>query len=143
MYSRMAFLLLLSTFAYAFRFKFSIYFMISIFFLALAAIVFFNNDIHILILISYVAFALAMTILTIREGQIRLVGFMSLGKVILSALSFTTSFTFDNILEPHQQDRLNVWLHPERCDPRGNLYNVVLSKMAISSGGVDGKGYMK
>jgi len=143
MYSTMAFLLLLLMFVYAFRFKFSIYWMTSIFVLALANIVFFNNDLQILILIFDVAFALAMTILTIREGQIRLVGFMSLGMVILSALSFTTSFTFDNILKPHQQDRLNVWLHPERCDPRGNLYNVVLSKMAISSGGVDGKGYMK
>lgn len=143
MYSTMAFLLLLLMFIYAFRFKFSIYWTMSILVLALANIVFFKNDLQILILIFDVAFAIAMTILTIKEGQFRLVGFMTSGLLILSALSFTTSFTFDNILKPHQQDRLNVWLHPERCDPRGNLYNVVLSKMAISSGGLDGKGYMK
>src|SRR5690625_7990897 len=98
MYSTMALLLLLLMFVDAFRFKFSICGMTSIFVLALANIVFFNNDLQILILRFDVAFALAMTILTIREGQIRLVGFMSLGMVILSALSFITSFSFDILL---------------------------------------------
>ncbi|GAA5220050.1 hypothetical protein GCM10025777_06800 [Membranihabitans marinus] len=62
---------------------------------------------------------------------------------MFSGLSYATSFVFFNVLKPHQQDRLNAWLHPELCDPRGSLYNVILSKMAISSGGMNGKGYME
>ncbi len=58
-------------------------------------------------------------------------------------LSFITNYTFNNILKPHQQDRLNVWLHPEKSDPRGALYNVLQSKAAIGSGGVSGKGFLE
>lgn len=54
-----------------------------------------------------------------------------------------STFVFDNVLKPHQQDRINVWLQPQKCDPRGSLYNLLQSKMAISSGGVKGKGYLK
>lgn len=61
--------------------------------------------------------------------------------MIASGISFFSNFVF-NILEPHQQERINVWLHPERCDPRGSLYNVLQSKMAIGSGGLAGKGFM-
>ena len=50
---------------------------------------------------------------------------------------------FANLLEPHQQDRINVWLHPDQCDPQGSLYNVLQSKIAIGSGGFMGKGYLQ
>jgi rod shape determining protein RodA len=61
---------------------------------------------------------------------------------IISLLSFGTEFAFNNFLRPHQQDRLNVWLNPEKCDPRGSLYNILQSKTAIGSGGLFGKGYL-
>ena len=48
-----------------------------------------------------------------------------------------------NVLESHQQDRINVWLNPEDCDPRGSLYNILQSKIAIGSGGFTGKGYLQ
>lgn len=50
---------------------------------------------------------------------------------------------FHNFLQPHQQERINVWLRPEVCDPRGSLYNLLQSKMAIGSGGFQGKGYLE
>jgi rod shape determining protein RodA len=58
-------------------------------------------------------------------------------------ISFLANYVFYEILEPHQQDRINVWLQPSKCDPRGSLYNVLQSKMAISSGGLQGKGFLK
>ncbi len=58
-------------------------------------------------------------------------------------LSFITNYSFNNILKPHQQERLNVWLNPDKCDPRGSLYNVLQSKIAIGSGGIHGKGFLK
>ncbi len=73
----------------------------------------------------------------------RLAGMLTLVLVAGSGLAFTTDYAFNNILKPHQQDRINVWLHPELCDPRGSLYNVLQSKMAISSGGLEGKGFLE
>jgi len=34
-------------------------------------------------------------------------------------LAFGSAFAFENLLEPHQQDRINVWLRPEKSDPQG------------------------
>jgi len=62
--------------------------------------------------------------------------------LLSSLLSWGSEFVFQNVLEKHQQERINVWLHPERCDPRGALYNVLQSKMAIGSEQLTGKGFM-
>ncbi len=64
------------------------------------------------------------------------------GVIVLSGISFVSQYAFDVILKPHQKDRINVWLNPEDCDPRGSLYNLLQSKLAISSGGLQGKGFM-
>lgn len=142
-YSTLAMLLLMLMFIYASQYKFSHYWIGSILLLAFANIVLIRHDLHLLILLIDIVFVVIMTLLTIREGKLRLVTITTSILVALSSLSFVTSHVFYNVLKPHQQDRLNVWLHPERCDPRGSLYNVVLSKMAISSGGFEGKGYMQ
>jgi len=55
----------------------------------------------------------------------------------------SANYFFNNILQSHQQDRINVWLRPSVCDPQGSLYNVIQSKMAIGSGGLDGKGFLE
>jgi rod shape determining protein RodA len=55
---------------------------------------------------------------------------------------FSVNLIFENYLEKHQQERINVWLRPDKCDPRGSLYNVIQSKVAIGSGGVSGKGFL-
>ncbi len=63
--------------------------------------------------------------------------------LFLSALSLGSSYAFHNILKPHQQDRINVWLQPEECDPQGSLYNLIQSKFAIGSGGLRGRGFLE
>ncbi len=69
---------------------------------------------------------------------------MSLATLVVggTAMAATANFLFNNMLAPHQQDRINVWLQPSKCDPRGSLYNVLQSKMAIGSGGFEGKGFL-
>jgi rod shape determining protein RodA len=62
---------------------------------------------------------------------------------LIGVFSFAISHTYQNILKPHQKDRINVWLKPENSDPRGSLYNLMQSKMAIGSGGLNGKGFLK
>jgi len=75
--------------------------------------------------------------------QIRQVILLSIGVSFLFGFAYTSSYLFTNVLEKHQQDRINVWLKPEDCDPRGSLYNILQSKIAIGSGGFTGKGYLQ
>lgn len=58
-------------------------------------------------------------------------------------LAYSANYAFNNVLKSHQQERINVWLNPSKCDPRGSLYNVLQSKYAIGSGGLEGKGFLK
>jgi len=73
----------------------------------------------------------------------RLIMLLSAGLIAGSGLVYAASYVFNNVLEKHQQERINVWLNPEKSDPRGSLYNVLQSKMAIGSGGLQGKGFLK
>lgn len=64
-------------------------------------------------------------------------------------LSFGIKFFYQNILQPHQQDRISLWLRLEK-DPdkiaqmrRDILYNLYESEKAISSGGLTGKGFLE
>ena len=74
-----------------------------------------------------------------RKGP-RLVLPLGVALMISVGLSYASNYAFNNFLKPHQKDRINVWLNPDECDPRGSLYNLMQSKMAISSGGFWGKG---
>tara|TARA_R110002012_G_scaffold321809_1_gene551533 strand:+ start:34449 stop:35726 length:1278 start_codon:yes stop_codon:yes gene_type:complete len=64
-------------------------------------------------------------------------------------ITFGVNFFYKNILQPHQQDRISLWLRLEK-DPdkiqkmqRDILYNLYESEKAISSGGLNGKGYLE
>lgn len=76
-----------------------------------------------------------------RQGQMVLLvsGLLIWGSLLASA----ANYGFNNLLLPHQQERINVWLQPDKCDPRGALYNVMQSKLAISAGGLVGKGLLQ
>ncbi len=77
-----------------------------------------------------------------RNREQRLALIIPAGLGILIGFSYLANFIF-NGLEPHQQERIKVWLKPSECDPRGSLYNILQSKVAIGSGGILGKGYLK
>ena len=79
----------------------------------------------------------------VRKKNFKLVGIVIPLLTATILFSFISSYLFDNVVKPHQQERLNVWLRPERCDPRGSLYNIIQSKLAIGSGGLEGKGFLK
>lgn len=61
---------------------------------------------------------------------------------ILMGVVLSVDHVFNEVLEPHQQVRINVLLGKED-DPRGAGYNVNQSKIAIGSGGLTGKGYLE
>ena len=84
---------------------------------------------------------LSIYLYQIRKTQ--LIRQMTVFLILGSGIAFSANYTFNNFFEKHQQDRINVWLRPSLCDPQGALYNVLLSKMTIGSGGLQGKGFLQ
>lgn len=99
------------------------------------------EDLQILAIVVNSLLLGSMSFLVSQRGEGRMVLSVLPSLAVCVALAFAANFTFDHVLAPHQQDRINVWLHPEKCDPRGSLYNLLQSKMAIGSGGFAGKGF--
>lgn len=67
---------------------------------------------------------------------------LMIAMIIGGLYTTVVNYGFNEILQPHQQDRIKVWLKPSECDPLGALYNVTWSKLAIGSGGLAGKGFL-
>ena len=62
---------------------------------------------------------------------------------IFSLITFLISLPFIiSFLKPYQKLRILTFLDPDR-DPLGAGYQIIQSKIAIGSGGVDGKGFLK
>lgn len=61
--------------------------------------------------------------------------------VLFTIFLFSVNYVFLQILEPHQQTRIEVSFGMQD-DPRGAGYNVNQSKIAIGSGGFFGKGFL-
>ncbi|HLP95437.1 MAG TPA: rod shape-determining protein RodA [Saprospiraceae bacterium] len=75
------------------------------------------------------------------QGQLRV-------WAVLLGLSVGTVFAANalfNLLAPHQQQRIKIWLRPKEAasEARGAAYNLLHSKMAIGSGGLLGKGTLE
>jgi len=69
--------------------------------------------------------------------------------LVCISFSFGVHFFYNNILQPHQQDRISLWLRLEK-DPtkleqmkKTILYNLNESEKAISSGRWTGKGFLE
>jgi rod shape determining protein RodA len=62
--------------------------------------------------------------------------------LIAGMYTFALDYAFEEVLEPHQKTRINVLLGKE-IDLKGAGYNVNQSKIAIGSGGLTGKGFLK
>jgi rod shape determining protein RodA len=61
---------------------------------------------------------------------------------LISGFSFSVSYMYDKVLEPHQKDRINVLLGKE-VNLKAEGYNLHQSMIAIGSGGLLGKGYLE
>ncbi len=96
---------------------------------------------------SYFAlFQLAILLLYILVEWIKsfakhylLVFLLGIGCVLYS---LSVTFVFNKVLQPHQQVRIAVLLGLKE-DPKGVEYNVNQAKIAIGSGGLMGKGFLK
>ncbi|MBK7173203.1 MAG: rod shape-determining protein RodA [Bacteroidales bacterium] len=91
--------------------------------------------------IGILAVIIAAMMLFIRRNRKNIMTLIGIF-IIAAAFTFALDYAFENILEPHQKTRINVLLGKE-IDLKGAGYNVNQSKIAIGSGGLVGKGFLK
>ncbi len=58
------------------------------------------------------------------------------------SLGFLSSVLIQKLFKDYQKKRILVFLNPD-LDPHGSGYNIIQSKIAIGSGGLTGKGFLK
>ena len=87
---------------------------------------------------------LGTSILIASSGLIILwLGGLKIKYFFLSFVSFLISLPFIiSFLKPYQKLRILTFLDPDR-DPLGAGYQIIQSKIAIGSGGISGKGFLK
>ncbi|MDA9694916.1 rod shape-determining protein RodA [Candidatus Pelagibacter sp.] len=87
---------------------------------------------------------LGTSILIALSGLIILwLGGVKIKYFIYSFITFLISLPFIiSLLKPYQKLRILTFLDPDR-DPLGAGYQIIQSKIAIGSGGLDGKGFLK
>lgn len=61
---------------------------------------------------------------------------------VMCGFVLSVDYVYDNVLEPHQKDRINVLLG-ENVDLQAEGYNLNQSKIAIGSGGWQGTGFLQ
>ena len=100
------------------------------------------------IITSIIAIIVVISYHFINKRKLRI---YQLSLILIAALSvsFGVKFFYQSILQPHQQDRISLWLRLEK-DPvklqkmkQTFAYNLNESEKAISSGGLSGKGFME
>lgn len=84
-------------------------------------------------------FGSAMVLLAIWFGMFFVSGIPKRHLLLLAATGVAVAAAGWFALAPYQQDRIMVFLDPQR-DPRGSGYNVIQSVIAVGSGGLTGQG---
>ena len=87
---------------------------------------------------------LGTSVLIASSGLIILwLGGVKVKYFLVSSLTFLISLPFIiSFLKPYQKLRILTFLNPDR-DPLGAGYHIIQSKIAIGSGGLNGKGFLK
>lgn len=89
--------------------------------------------------------SITLLVILLNYNKNRRVVFVTLGLALsLVVYVYSVKFIFDNVLKPHQQDRIMVLIDPE-VDRSGTgvRWNLKQSKIAIGSGGLWGKGFLQ
>jgi rod shape determining protein RodA len=93
-------------------------------------------NIYVIIILSLILFA----VLVVMKKKFQLHQLLAIGSGLVTGI-FTHRFAGE-ILKPHQMKRIQTFLDP-MSDPQGAGYNVLQAKIAISSGGLFGKGFLQ
>ena len=85
--------------------------------------------------------AITLLIIGLAEKTPKTIGWAFVGAVMAIGLVVSVDFAMTEVFQPHQQKRIMSLLNPN-ADPLGVGWNVTQSKIAIGSGGFDGKGFL-
>lgn len=96
------------------------------------------NPLYLIVAIVVIA---ALFTLMIRRNRQNLLIVAGVALLFIGLVS-SVDYVFNNVMQPHQQQRINVLLGKE-VDLKGAGYNVQQSKIAIGSGGLLGKGFLE
>lgn len=102
----------------------------------------FFKDVDLLLIVSGILFAISLTAYILHFFLIKKVYRKVYIPSIVLSLGLFFSIAIQNLLKVYQKKRILVFLNPD-LDPHGSGYNVIQSKIAVGSGGVLGKGFMK
>jgi len=111
--------------------------------LALVSMLLYVRDLYTYSILLVGVGLLVFSYLLFQERNMKTLSLVIPSVLLATVFAFGSTMAFENLLEPHQQDRINVWLRPEKSDPHGARYNIIQSKLAIGSGGVQGKGFLQ
>jgi len=84
----------------------------------------------------------AILIFLSRRKKFKRLAVLTVGALLVIGLLQSVDYVVDNVLKPHQQNRVKALINPD-ADPLGYGWNVTQSKIAIGSGGLFGKGFLK
>lgn len=107
----------------------------------LSRLLFKNSNLDLIIIVSMILSGLVFSWYFFRYKS---KGLVVIYLFLLSSILYVYSvdYAFHNILEKHQQTRINIVLGLE-SDPYGTGYNVNQSLISIGSGGFSGKGFLQ
>ncbi|MCB0395055.1 MAG: rod shape-determining protein RodA [Flavobacteriales bacterium] len=94
-----------------------------------------------LVLIACFAGVAMLLVYLVRKSKSDIIAVIG-GFVLCAGLVYSVDYVFDNVLADHHRKRINVLIGKE-ADIHAAGYNVNQSKIAIGSGGVTGKGFLK
>ena len=118
-------------------FNFLIIFVISLFLFLISLSFEFTTSIAIIGIIILFTFFIFKRL----SNKIRVWPFI-LAFVVSVGFSFSVDYIFNNLFEQRHRDRINIVIGKE-VDSRGIGYNINQSKIAIGSGGLIGKGFLR
>lgn len=84
----------------------------------------------------------ALIIIALIPKSIKNIAVILGGLAIVVAVVMGVDFFVNDVLQPHQQNRIKALIDPDG-DPLGYGWNVTQSKIAIGSGGFLGKGFLE
>lgn len=101
---------------------------------------FLENKHTIFFFLGFIVTAIPIIVYTYKKkvGKLMVLFCIAFGSVFIAQ---SVDYVFSNILEEHQQKRINVFFGLE-SDPKGSEFNVIQSKIAIGSGDWVGKGFL-
>jgi rod shape determining protein RodA len=85
---------------------------------------------------------LLILLISFGKKKFKRIAILVIGTLLISGVIVSVDYVVNNVLKPHQQNRVKVLVNPD-IDPLGVGWNVTQSKIAIGSGGFIGKGFLK